>query len=454
MHLIKPKPITPFICIGVTFAWAMIANVAIKTLDFGYGRTRILLIVVFILMLWLSLWLIKSEGCRGMQVRIAFLAVMLSLSIRILCLDYASLDYVSFLSQWAEFFRIHGGFDAIKYQIGDYNVPYLYLVAAISYLPFPDLYLFKIFSILWDVLLAWGVFRLVRSISQDTGTRKPLIAFVLALFLPTVMLNGAYWGQCDSVYGALVVHAVNQLIQKKHTSSVLILAIAFSFKLQTIFLVPLWGVAWASKQLKFRKLWWFPAVYLVTCFPALMLGKPMEDILSVYFGQMEEYASRLTLNAPSVFQFIPYGFQGSSENLKNAGIAIAFILVFVLLAVGFLFKEKVTTQACTTMAVIMAIGVPFFLPHMHDRYFFLADVLTLGYAFLGGWRRSAICVLTQLSSLACYRVYLQLQYNWVININGTQFLMAGEALMMCAALCLSFWQLGIEFKSGGREELP
>ena len=31
--------------------------------------------------------------------------------------------------------------------------------AAISYLDIPDLYLYKLFSILFDILLAWGVLR-------------------------------------------------------------------------------------------------------------------------------------------------------------------------------------------------------------------------------------------------------------------------------------------------------
>ena len=42
-----------------------------------------------------------------------------------------------------------GGFAAVKLPIGNYNAPYLYFLAAISYLPIPDLYLIKLFSILF-----------------------------------------------------------------------------------------------------------------------------------------------------------------------------------------------------------------------------------------------------------------------------------------------------------------
>ena len=43
---------------------------------------------------------------------------------------------------------------AVSPAVGDYNVPYLYFMAFISYLSAPDLYLIKLFSIIFDVILA------------------------------------------------------------------------------------------------------------------------------------------------------------------------------------------------------------------------------------------------------------------------------------------------------------
>ena len=93
-----------------------------------------------------------------------------------------------FLSQWAAAFRDGGGFAAVKLPIGNYNAPYLYFLAAISYLPIPDLYLIKLFSILFDVVLAWGGFRLVRHFAPERPNR-PLLCFCLLLLLPTVILK-------------------------------------------------------------------------------------------------------------------------------------------------------------------------------------------------------------------------------------------------------------------------
>ena len=87
-----------------------------------------------------------------------------------------------------------------------YNIPYNYFLALFSYLPIRDLYLIKWLSILFDVILAWGVLRLV-GLYRESAAAK-LTGFFLTFFLPTVILNGALWGQCDSIYAAFAVWAL------------------------------------------------------------------------------------------------------------------------------------------------------------------------------------------------------------------------------------------------------
>ncbi|MFQ9599093.1 MAG: hypothetical protein ACLRZ3_05560 [Flavonifractor plautii] len=113
-----------------------------------------------------------------------------------------------------------------------------------------------------------------------------------------MILNGAFWGQCDALYGALTLHALACALERRNRSSLLLLGIAFSFKLQTVFVLPLWGGLWLLRRVRFRELLWFPAAYAATCVPALLLGKPLGDILGVYLGQAAEYSGYLNLNAP------------------------------------------------------------------------------------------------------------------------------------------------------------
>lgn len=378
-----------------------------------------------------ALLLLRLEGCSNRSALVMLLPIAAALYLRLLCLDHQSHDYQTFLSQWVEFYRANGGFAALKYPVGDYNVPYLYFLAAFSCLPVPDLYLIKLTSILFDLLLAWAGLRICRRLCRE-GSSAPLICFIALLFLPTAVLNGAYWGQCDSLYTALLLLALSCALDEQPKRSVVLLALAFSFKLQTIFLLPLWCVFWFTGRVKFRHLLLFPAAYAASILPALALGKPLADILGVYLGQMSEY-SGLTLNAPSVFAFLPYKVTVNEPLLARVGIAAAFALVLFLLGVLFFRRRCAPPERLLNAAAALAIGVPFLLPYMHERYFFPADVLTLIWACTDR-RRIPIAALVCLSSLSSYSIYLTLRYTFLIQLGGQYFVMGVEALFMLAAL--------------------
>ena len=356
-----------------------------------------------------------------------------------------------FLSQWAAAFRDGGGFAAVKLPIGNYNAPYLYFLAAISYLPIPDLYLIKLFSILFDVVLAWGGFRLVRHFAPERPNR-PLLCFCLLLLLPTVILNGAFWGQCDALYGALTLHALACALEGRNRSSLLLLGIAFSFKLQTVFVLPLWGGLWLLRRVRFRELLWFPAAYATTCVPALLLGKPLGDILGVYFGQAAEYSGYLNLNAPNMYALIPHGAEVNTALAARLGILAAFALAAAVLAALLVFRRQADDRALLAAAVVLAIGVPFLLPHMHERYFFLADVLALAWAC--AFPRSAPCaLLVELASLGAYVVVLRGKFTLAVSLDGRLFPILCEALLMLAGLAFAVLSLArrLAFPQKSRE---
>lgn len=393
-----------------------------------------MVLVLLLLLAGLACALLSRRGRGARQLLLLLLPVGLAFFLRAAALDYSSLDYQDFLSQWAAFFRENGGFSAVRQPVGNYNAPYLYFMAAISYLPVPDLYLIKLFSILFDVLLAWGGVRLARLVCTQ-GSPLPALCGCLLLLLPTVVINGALWGQCDSLYGALSVHALACALDKRPKTSVVLLAVAFSFKLQTIFLIPLWCALWFAGRVKFSHLWLFPLTYLGTILPALLLGKPVADTLGVYFGQMG-VNNELSFNAPSVFQFIPYGAQVDERLAARLGIAAAFLLVVALLLLLFRYRDRLSDACFLAAALVLVLGVPFLLPHMHDRYFFLADVFALIWA-CAGVRLAPLAALVELASLSAYCTYLRMKFTCPIRLGGQIFAMGLEAAMVLAALLLS-----------------
>lgn len=94
---------------------------------------------------------------------------VLAVVVRVAMFDHESTDYKFFVKGWYEFISTHGGFGALKYSFADYNVPYLYLIAALTYLPIPALIGVKIISVVFDLVLAYFTYRVVAL--RHTGRR-------------------------------------------------------------------------------------------------------------------------------------------------------------------------------------------------------------------------------------------------------------------------------------------
>ena len=147
----------------------------------------------------LALWLLyRMRLLRSPQSwAAAAVLTLLAFAARYSVLDYVTLDYRDFLSRWVEYFRANGGFAGLSRQIGNYNIPYLYFLALFSYGSIDDLYLIKLLSILFDVLLAWAAALLLGRFTQSAARRRGV--FFAVLMLPTLFRNGAVWAQCEGI---------------------------------------------------------------------------------------------------------------------------------------------------------------------------------------------------------------------------------------------------------------
>ena len=329
----------------------------------------------------------------------AAVTLCFGLCIRMSLLDHISGDYVSFLSIWTETMRGMTIRQALSTPIGDYNMPYLYLILLCSRLPFYDLYCIKLFSILADLFSAFGIMYLV---GLFTGSEKKRFAgFALALLLPTTWLNSAYWGQCDSVYGALAIWGLYCALSKKSRRAMVLLALSFSFKLQALFLLPICIFLYASGRIRLRDIPFFPAAFLAVMLPALLGGRSFYDTFSIYFSQATAYPY-LSLNAPSFWSIISNDY---FDELSGAPVLIcggALMLVFILFLSG---SRKIRKREMLAMSLLFCLMIPWLLPRMHERYFYLAEMLSIAYALVYN-RRHAVLVILMGGGFLIYSAYL------------------------------------------------
>ena len=385
--------------------------------------TAVCLIMIFALAL-LLLWREKLFESKALFAA-AFAFTALALVIRASLLDYRSDDYLTFLAPWTQFFRDNGGFAALRYSLGNYNPPYMYFLALFSYFDISELYLIKLLSVLFDVLLAWACMKLL---GLYTGSRAKLLGVFLAvLFLPTVVINGAYWAQCDSIYAFFGIYALYLGLRGRGCASMVSLAACLAFKLQAVFIIPVFFILLLAKKLRWRQLLVFPAAYIVFMLPALLAGRPFVETMTLYFAQAGTVGDAMNYNAPSLTSM--FQWSGNTESWSTLLIAAAFALVLASYAVAAVKRRELDDTVFLGFALLLAMGIPYLLPHMHDRYFFISGVLALVLAFRDR-RFFPIPLLAELASLHCYYAYFVRYYLVHPRIGGIFMLIA---LLLTAA---------------------
>ena len=157
--------------------------------------------------------------------------------IRFMFRNFESGDSKAFLLPWWEEINNNGGIRALKYQTGNYNMLYQFLIAIMTYLPIKPLYQYKILSGIFDYLLALGVGYMSYNLTNKDMT-KGVLAYAVTLMSPLVIFNSAAWAQCDSIYVFFIVLSLILLMDEHYGISFFMLGVAFSFKLQTVFILP------------------------------------------------------------------------------------------------------------------------------------------------------------------------------------------------------------------------
>ena len=420
---------------AVFYAFAANARYARMDEFAGYRMGEMLFVtataytVIFAVSLAVQLRVGRRLTCLT-QVMLALLTGLILLA-KISLLDYVSDDYSIFLSNWIYDYSQMSLKQGLGWYIGtDYTPPYLYLLQLVSRVDsYPWQYLVKAISIFADILLAYAVMQIAGLRVRGEGAK--LLVFHIASLLPTVVFNGAYWGQCDVIYTSLCLMGLYQGLKGRGVRSMIAFGVALSFKLQTVFFLPVLLPLWLRKDIKLRHVLLIPVMYMVMMIPALWAGKSLNHVLTAYTKQAGQY-SFMTMNGPSLYHFLPSGIDAGAlyEMFSGMAMALGFAMVLAMCVLVCVYRENLSDESVMLACLLMLSGVPFFLPKMHERYTFGADVLALAVAAVNP-RRIALPLLFGLASYICYTAGLPgdtiMELKW-----ATMFQAAGVALTAAA----------------------
>ena len=309
------------------------------------------------------------------------LSALLVLLARGLQLGHVDDDYVRFLHPWYGYIQAHG-VTAYKDRFTNYTPFYTYLMGLPALLlpRASPLLAIKLLSFPGEIIAAFYAYRIV-ALRHDTHGPLPLLAALLLLLLPTVIVNGAYIGQCDAWYAAFLLGCIFHAMRVQPARSMLCFAFALSLKLQAIFLSPFLLILVLNRRLPWFYFALAPVVYALTCLPAWIAGRPVFDLATIYLYQFDQ-DNKLSHHAPTLYLLFSKHFK-YGDAVKWTGVVATGLLMAIF---SWRNRHRLTGQPAPELYLFLALGslalTPFFLPKMHDRYFYPADLVSLLFALM------------------------------------------------------------------------
>jgi Gpi18-like mannosyltransferase len=334
------------------------------------------------------------------------LAVIASVALYLYTLCWTTLppDLVQFVIPWYGHIVESGPVAAFAEPFSNYTPPYLYLLAAASLANgwAAPLTIIKLLSVACTAFLAFAVASLVKALGGEP--RRAAFTFVV----PTIALNAALLGQCDALWTGACLFAVAAMIRAETLKALVWCGVAFAFKAQAAFVAPFIIGGLIGRR---APLWQWPVpaiVYAALMLPAWLMGWPASDLAMIYLRQSEWFDFPGNLANPWIWaaEFAPHSAQAFYV-LGYAAAAAASVGIGALAAASI---RKPRTLLL--LALLSAFALPFLLPKMHERYYFLADALALALVLVEPTRRNlALAATVQLVSLSAIVGYIYFYWN-------------------------------------------
>ena len=334
-----------------------------------------------------------------------------ALVLRVMAFPATNHDMIDHQIPWLSQLQQIGFWKAISAPFSQYGyTPFYTYAMGISNALFPSGTgpdpILKSIPVFFDFVAASLVYAIAR-LRWGDGWRS-VIGFAAVLFAPTVYLNGAYWGQTDIIYTSFLLACVYMLLRRSDMWAMIFFGLALSVKLQAIWIGPFILMMVFRGRIR----WWLLAVpaivYFVLALPTFVVGRSVAEVAMIYFTQAGTQ-SLLTYSAANLHFFPQYFFyQMGVWPQAIPVIAKASIIFAAVLSVLFAWKaakRDLSDEALIVAVVVSELLVPQFLPHMHNRYFFAADVFLI---LLAVWnsRYWPAAVIMQFNSFVTYISFL------------------------------------------------
>lgn len=320
---------------------------------------------------------LKKRGLNRMDLCYLAALTLIGLGIRVILRVVITDDWLMYWDPWISDLK-EMGFSYLATDRYDYTPTFVYILWAISRLPINPMTAYKGLHCVLDFVAA-GI--LGKMIWEVTGSkRKGILSYGLFLIVPTIWANSALWAQCDIIFMTFLLLCFYYLFEDRPCKAMFFYGMAFVFKLQSLFIFPFLVILWVNKKVDLKHFLWIPALYFLSIVPAWIAGRPLMDLINIYMAQGAQDVWSLSIKWPNIYQII--GNQFFLLEYASAGTWLILGILMVILYAMAQKRYRITNEFIVQMALFFAILTPWFLPHMHERYGCVADILAIIYAMM------------------------------------------------------------------------
>lgn len=259
---------------------------------------------------------------------LAAFCTLLGIAVLVSLREVVSGDYKAFLLPWYDSISANG----LSRQVGDYNFLYQFIIWIFTKIQIPSLYAYKICSCTFDWVLAMTAGVIVHSISTHERGWAGCLAYCAVLLSPIVFLNSAAWAQCDAIYSAFALLAILDLERKQYTRAMCFLGVSFAFKLQAVFVLPLFlFVYFTERKFSAARFLLVPCTMVILSSPIVLWGRSLTEVVKIYFDQTGTYQA-MSVSYPSPWLLLCQAWEQTQYvHLKNAAIIVAVFVLAMLM---------------------------------------------------------------------------------------------------------------------------
>jgi len=162
--------------------------------------------------------------------------------------------------------------------------------------------------------------------------------------------------------------------------------------------LPVYGLLYLkNKEFSIFKFLWIPIVNFLLYIPAIILGKPISSVFDAYFTQVNNYDYKIVFGYPNIYNFFPL----DAVYLIKPGIIFTMCLLAVVALIVLYTRKKINNEDIIELSIGIIFLVTYFLPKMHERYAFVAEVLVVIYFIISKKNQNATMI-AMLVALATY----------------------------------------------------